>query len=96
MKGSQKAINRMCKSCIYDPSARGTWRQQVTLCSVTACPLYAHRPQSTVKISDDILEYYGIAPGTEYGHSRKIKGHGVDYPTAFENMSVKTHQTQPE
>ena len=92
MKGSQKAINAMCKSCTFDPSARGNWRQQVTLCSVTACPLYAHRPQSTSPINDDILEYYGIAPGTDYGHTRKIKGQGVGTSTAFEDMAVKTHQ----
>lgn len=43
-KSLRKAINDKCKSCIYDSTNGGTWRQQVELCAVTTCPLYALRP----------------------------------------------------
>lgn len=42
----RKAINDMCKSCIYDEFGQGNWRQQVTACTVTTCPLYPVRPVS--------------------------------------------------
>jgi len=40
----RKAINEKCKDCIFDPLAGGKWKQQVTLCTVTSCPLYTVRP----------------------------------------------------
>ena len=41
----RKAINDKCRQCIYDPKAgMGTWRQQVSACSVYVCPLWPHRP----------------------------------------------------
>jgi hypothetical protein len=40
------AINAMCRECIVDPLAGGNWRQQVTGCRATVCPLYAFRPLS--------------------------------------------------
>ncbi len=43
-RGFRAAINRMCRDCIYDPGAGGTWRQQVEKCTSLACPLYAVRP----------------------------------------------------
>ena len=42
----RKAINEHCKECIFDPLAGGTWRQQVTLCTVSECPLYPVRTQA--------------------------------------------------
>jgi len=42
----RKAINEKCKDCIYSPSNPGTWRQQVTICSVLDCPLWENRPLS--------------------------------------------------
>lgn len=47
MKGlsMRKAINLMCKNCIYDETpGNGTWRQQVEACTATSCPLYPLRP----------------------------------------------------
>ena len=39
------AIDRMCRSCIYDPgSGSGGWREQVMACSSSNCPLHAVRP----------------------------------------------------
>lgn len=42
----RKAINDKCVDCIVDEEAGGTWRQQVTLCPSTDCPLYPVRPLS--------------------------------------------------
>lgn len=39
------AIDKMCRSCIYDPgSGNGGWREQVMACSSSNCPLHAVRP----------------------------------------------------
>lgn len=43
-----KAINQMCRECIYDPDAEGTWRAQVEACTRTVCPLYPYRPVRTL------------------------------------------------
>jgi len=39
-----KAIAQNCKECIYDPTNGGTWREQVALCMISACPFYGVRP----------------------------------------------------
>lgn len=44
MSGMRKAINDMCKECIYDKFQEGTWREQVEKCTSPKCPLYKHRP----------------------------------------------------
>ena len=43
------AINAKCWDCIYDPAAPGNWRQQVTACTQTDCPLFKLRPVSGSK-----------------------------------------------
>ena len=60
MASFRKAINKNCKDCIYDPYAPGTWRKQVTLCSVKSCALYAVRPKSTRPIPESVLSYYEV------------------------------------
>ena len=46
-RSMRKAINEMCKACIYDPvGGGGTWRQQVEACTAKGCPLYDYRPTS--------------------------------------------------
>jgi len=42
----RRSINAMCRSCIYDRFAPGTWRQQVEACSCPACALFPVRPVS--------------------------------------------------
>lgn len=42
-----KAIAAKCRDCIYDELERGTWREQVTGCTVRSCPLWEVRPTST-------------------------------------------------
>jgi hypothetical protein len=46
-----KALNEMCKSCIYDKKADGTWREQVENCETSSCPLWQHRPMTTATIN---------------------------------------------
>jgi hypothetical protein len=43
----RKAINAMCRACIYDQRGSGTWRQQVEECTDRNCPLYPLRPVSS-------------------------------------------------
>ncbi len=45
------AINEYCKSCIYDPKAGGSWREQVEMCGSQHCPLWQHRPKTVATIN---------------------------------------------
>jgi len=38
------AIAAKCKDCIFDPLARGTWREQVAACENGGCALNPVRP----------------------------------------------------
>ena len=38
------AITAMCRDCCHDGQAAGTWRQQVSACSIVDCPLWKFRP----------------------------------------------------
>ena len=72
----RKCINDMCISCIYDQEAAGTWRQQITLCTVLGCALYPRRPMTKAPIPEIVLDYYQVI-GLErafYGLSRPPEG----------------------
>ena len=56
----RKCINDNCKNCIYDPKSLGTWRQQVSLCTVTNCAFYPVRPATKAPIPESVLKYYGV------------------------------------
>lgn len=56
----RRAINEKCKNCTYDDLAPGTWRQQVTICSVFSCPLRNCRPKASSPPPESILLYYGV------------------------------------
>ncbi len=43
-KSRAQAINAMCRACIYDDRAAGTWREQTAACDNGGCPLFAVRP----------------------------------------------------
>ena len=63
VKKSRSLRNRVdayCRFCIYDEKARGTWRQQVTLCPVEDCPLHPVRPITKAQIPESVLDYYEI------------------------------------
>jgi hypothetical protein len=49
MPSLRQAINQQCKSCVYDPGAGGTWREQVDGCQGYSCPLYTVRPRPTTR-----------------------------------------------
>ena len=40
----RNAIYLKCMDCIYDPEVEGGWKQQVSQCELTACPLWEYRP----------------------------------------------------
>jgi len=40
----RSAVNSKCRECIYDPKARGAWREQVADCVSANCPLHPVRP----------------------------------------------------
>lgn len=65
MKGVslRHAVNEACKQCVVDPCSPGTWKQQVTLCSVEKCPLWNVRPQTASAIPDSVLRWYGVKKG---------------------------------
>ena len=43
----RKAVNAKCRECLYDPlSGLGNWRQQVSACTSSECPLFPVRPKS--------------------------------------------------
>ena len=54
----RKRIDEKCKDCIYDPTAPGTWRQQVFLCSANSCPLWRVRAKPTSPIPESTLRWY--------------------------------------
>ncbi len=72
----RKAIDAHCKSCIYDTKQRGTWRQQVTLCSATGCSLHLVRPKTSAPIPETVLDYYQVTEAEHalYALSRPPKG----------------------
>ena len=70
MPSLRKRIDQHCKSCVYDSSAPGSWRQQVTLCSVKSCALYDVRPKPTRPIPESVLSYYGVS-SAEYQSLRE-------------------------
>ena len=47
----RKAANEMCKACIYDKEAAGTWLEQVEQCKMDTCPLYDHRPVTNATVA---------------------------------------------
>jgi len=52
----RKAINAMCKHCIYDSrKGNGTWRYQTETCTANGCPLYDVRPMMTKGEDNEII-----------------------------------------
>lgn len=49
------AVAAFCRSCIYDPEARGTWREQVAACADGRCPLHQLRPVPRACRKDGLL-----------------------------------------
>lgn len=62
MASLKKCIEEKCKDCTYDQLAGGTWREQVEMCNVRACPLWSVRPMTVATINAN----------------RKIRAEGID------------------
>lgn len=63
MVSLRNAINAMCRSCIYDPgNGNGKWREQVTACTSSNCPLHPIRPRSAAKSGRRAPKQPGEAP----------------------------------
>lgn len=46
-----KAINKHCKSCIYDSAVEGSWRAQVEACKAEGiCNLWEFRPMTVASV----------------------------------------------
>lgn len=83
-KSLRKSVDAMCKSCVYDSSAAGTWRVQTTLCACTGCPLWPHRPKTKSPIPQSVLDYYQVKPGDPCLESLERPGSGHFGPVAEE------------
>lgn len=51
MASLKSAIAEKCKQCTYDPSSKGTWREQTESCTVRSCALWAVRPLTVATIT---------------------------------------------
>jgi hypothetical protein len=47
--GLRARINAHCVSCVYDEKIPGSWKRQVTECTVTSCPIWDIRPKVAIK-----------------------------------------------
>ena len=52
----RRAVNEMCRSCIYDPGSPGTWRAQAQACTAPHCALWKIRPVSTEKLPEALID----------------------------------------
>ena len=73
----RKCVSDNCKTCIYDPKSTGTWRQQVTLCSVHKCELWDVRP-TTDTIPESVIDYYGDIESMKIGRRRLSTPDAID------------------
>lgn len=46
------AIDNMCKACIWDKNAPGSWRKQVEGCTSPKCPLFDLRAKTYTHVED--------------------------------------------
>ena len=74
MASLRSAIDAMCRHCIYDPGGGGGgWREQVSACASTNCPLHPVRPQIAHKSGRGAPKAAGKVVGyTPARHSAEI------------------------
>ena len=56
----RKPVDEKCKDCIYDSAVPGTWRQQVSLCTIKTCSFWGIRAKPTSPIPESTLRWYGV------------------------------------
>lgn len=69
-----KAIEQMCKECIYDPCQQGTWRQQTEACVSAQCPLFKYRPRAR-KIDARTDQSRGRSEKSDLGDQNPLQEH---------------------
>lgn len=55
------AIAEKCKDCIYDPGARGAWREQVAACENGGCALHCVRPVPRTCVTGGQIDRAAVA-----------------------------------
>jgi hypothetical protein len=70
MGAFRKAVNAMCRECIYDSGSEGTWRQQVEACTAPKCPLFSLRPRPVPQREDRPYSQTGPILGAETMNAR--------------------------
>ena len=86
----RRSIDEKCKECIYDQETAGTWRQQVSLCSVTGCALYRVRPRSQSPIPESVLDYYHVS-----GEERALYARPRPREGRFSGRSLRPSSLSP-
>jgi hypothetical protein len=69
----RRAVNAMCKDCIFDPVGGGNWRQQVEACTSPSCALFELRPVSRPQ-------------DTREGSTRCARGQDAEIPSNGETL----------
>lgn len=54
-------VNAKCRECIYDPLARGTWREQVAACCSSNCALHERRPVPRSCMAGGLIDRAAVA-----------------------------------
>ena len=72
----RKRIDQNCKDCIYDPTAPGSWRQQVFLCCMKSCPFWDIRAKPASPIPESTLRWYGVDLAESQALTAYIEGVG--------------------
>ncbi|MEO8804131.1 MAG: hypothetical protein ABI304_01985 [Rudaea sp.] len=90
------AIGQMCRGCIYDPAAAGTWREQVATCCIVDCPLWRFRPMPRTpphwiasRVPADLPEGWASLPHDEA--IRRIRNLGAKPEVLPDSAAVHAH-----
>lgn len=76
-KSIRAAINAKCWDCNYDEYDSGNWRDQVTACPSSDCPLFPHRPlnsKAKASIKEAKLTAMSEDERKEYDIAAKLAG----------------------
>ena len=72
----RKSIDAYCKGCAFDREDKGTWRQQVSACTVKECELHPVRPvgskNGTTHLTEELLMHWQIDPEDLDDRARSI------------------------
>ena len=72
----REAINAKCRGCIFDPDARGKWREQVAACTSGNCELFDVRP-----VPRDCVHNGVLIPAQIAAVRAKLDGHSIERNT---------------